>query len=547
MTFTLVDNEIEQIIQLLIQVCIHPNIPVNNKRTIAEVLESSFHFLAIRIGKKREEGQIEGEDDQEGYSISKAFAEGVLKVLVDCKNNKNASIGAIMVLQSYLAALTHEKRLVEIRKLFLTHLIAMNNEILAEILTTLNTMKEEEFTEDNEKIQVMLNCYEVEHTFIDCINSIVRDCICKGNVGLEIFATNTGICNLLFQIIGVVGTNSKQCQQVLVSTTGLEKYDELVNKTKNKTCNVINHLLKFCVKHGLETRFIANNLMYMNYIVLTLSYITDMEDFNQFLEDNEDVRHLTIGLLENMIICTRSRMFSDFFARIRAKVITEVLFMFLLTSDKEYAYIEDDPKEFMNLALDVCDKQESKTVKTQAAKCLEAFGDKVDGCISFCSMFCIQAIDCYINNNQNNSETHMNYIVLMEFMKGKFLKNNPPEKIVETSILALAITSYLLPKRMDIINALNHMLVRNLDILLDSNTHVLVQARMALFYGYFTDIIFKEEDDKFKQSMEFLFRSLNNPDETIVVGYQACETLITLIGDKNLIPRIEALVSDFRL
>ena len=131
----------------------------------------------------------------------------------------------------------------------------------------------------------------------------------------------------------------------------------------------------------------------------------------------------------------------------------------------------------------------------------------------------------------------------MEFMKNRFLARNPPEIIIETSLLSLTITSYLLPKRMDIINALDHMLKRNLDLLISSETNVLIQARMALFYGYYTDILFKDDDEKFKSSMEFLFRSLNNPDETIVVGYQSCETLITLIADKNIIPRIQPLVS----
>jgi hypothetical protein len=42
--------------------------------------------------------------------------------------------------------------------------------------------------------------------------------------------------------------------------------------------------------------------------------------------------------------------------------------MFLTTSEKEYIQATEEPKEFMNYALDVSDKHESKTVKTQAAK-----------------------------------------------------------------------------------------------------------------------------------------------------------------------------------
>jgi hypothetical protein len=337
-----------------------------------------------------------------------------------------------LVVQSYLAALTHDKRLLELSKLFMQHLVTMNNDILAEILQSLNAIQEDEFTPDNEKILNIINCYEVEYAFIECINSVVNDCLVKNGRGLEIFVLHSGMSNLLFQIIGVVGTNSKQCQQVLISSTEVPKYDELVNKTKKKALDILNHMLRFCIKQTLETRLVANNLVYMHYMILTLCYVTERDNFHEFLDDNDDIRGMVIALLENLTICSRSRIFSDYFARVRAKVITEVLFMFLTTSEKEKMDAVDQPKEFMNLALDVCDKQESKTVKTQAAKCLEAFGDKVDGCISFCSMFCIQAIDCYINNNQNNDQTKMNYIVLIEFFKGRFLSANPPEIIIET-------------------------------------------------------------------------------------------------------------------
>jgi len=78
-------------------------------------------------------------------------------------------------LKSYLAALPHEKRVIELSKFFIGHLVTLNNDILAEILTVLTQITEEEFTLDNEKIQGLLNSYEVEHAFIECIESIVRD------------------------------------------------------------------------------------------------------------------------------------------------------------------------------------------------------------------------------------------------------------------------------------------------------------------------------------------------------------------------------------
>jgi hypothetical protein len=48
----------------------------------------------------------------------------------------------------------------------------------------------------------------------------------------------------------------------------------------------------------------------------------------------------------------------------------------------------NDPDQFVNLALDTCDKQSSKVIKTQGAKLLEAICDNIDGSITFTTLFC---------------------------------------------------------------------------------------------------------------------------------------------------------------
>lgn len=89
-----------------------------------------------------------------------------------------------------------------------------------------------------------------------------------------------------------------------------------------------------------------------------------------------------------------------------------------------------------------------------------------------------------MNGKQNDKDSAVKYLVLSEFFKGRFLKNNNPEIIIETCLLAITIVSYLVPKRIDLINALNQMICRNLDLLLEK-APLLVQARMSLFLGYF--------------------------------------------------------------
>ena len=64
----------------------------------------------------------------------------------------------------------------------------------------------------------------------------------------------------------------------------------------------------------------------------------------------------------------------------------------LKTTQSELDMVTKDPEQFVQLALDTCDKQRSKVVKTQAAKLIDTLCDNIDGSLSFITLFCCQAI-----------------------------------------------------------------------------------------------------------------------------------------------------------
>lgn len=205
----------ESIVSGVVQVCIHEDVSILSKKTVAENLETIFHLVSMRTAKiTPEESKEEG---PQYFSISRAFAEFILNNLQESKGNKNRSIGAILVVQSYLKALGHQQRLFELKKVFLLNLISINNDVLTDTLTKLHEFEDEHFVDDSEEMQFLVGSYEVLGTYIQCIYSLARECVLHNGQGLELFAVDTGLANLLFQIIGVVGTNSKQCQQVFLS------------------------------------------------------------------------------------------------------------------------------------------------------------------------------------------------------------------------------------------------------------------------------------------------------------------------------------------
>ncbi len=97
--------------------------------------------------------------------------------------------------------------------------------------------------------------------------------------GCEMFILHTGMANLMFQIIGVVGTKESQCPQVLISNLEIPRLDDLINETKKKALGILNYLLRMCLRLSCETRLMANNLVYMQYMILTLQWVASKDDW----------------------------------------------------------------------------------------------------------------------------------------------------------------------------------------------------------------------------------------------------------------------------
>lgn len=62
---------------------------------------------------------------------------------------------------------------------------------------------------------------------------------------------------------------------------------------------------------------------------------------------------------------------------------------------------------------------------------------------------------------------------------------------------------------------------------------------MSLLLGYYADMLFKKDNDKFIIAMNFLIESLSFTGDQKVIALQSADTLNTIISDSDLIPRLE--------
>jgi|JI6StandDraft_1071083.scaffolds.fasta_scaffold04361_10 hypothetical protein len=76
-------------------------------------------------------------------------------------------------------------------------------------------------------------------------------------------------------------------------------------------------------------------------------------------------------------------------------MILLVLIPYLQTTENEIYTFEHDPQEYCSYADDIVDRQNSQTLKSEAAAIIEAFIDVVDGCATFVFHIALQSI--YVN------------------------------------------------------------------------------------------------------------------------------------------------------
>jgi hypothetical protein len=92
---------------------------------------------------------------------------------------------------------------------------------------------------------------------------------------------------------------------------------------------------------------------------------------------------MNVGLMSMGIFAEEQEVFSPFFLSSSYKLYLQVILPYLRLQENEIASIQDDPKEFVNYSIDICQQQESRTHKTYAAKLLERLVDNVDGLLTF--------------------------------------------------------------------------------------------------------------------------------------------------------------------
>lgn len=200
------------------------------------------------------------------------------------------------------------------------------------------------------------------------------------------------------------------------------------------------------------------------------------------------------------------------------------MFPYLKLTEKEKEDMDTDHKEFVNYSIDICQKQKSRTFKSQAARLLESIVDNVDGMLTFTVNLNLEILQSILTGS---SQTQVKETL------AKFnLAFTSDEELLDVCLLSTSVMSYAVVKRDDLLQMIDKLMIEHLDKFINAGTTILIRNRFCLFLGFYLDMLFTTvqrtvREDALEKILYFLFESLALTKKQKVVSIQALDVLST--------------------
>lgn len=269
--------------------------------------------------------------------------------------------------------------------------------------------------------------------------------------------------------------------------------------------------------------------------VISISHQPDINDLMTF----DYVSDILIEAMKLFHKCCTETLFYGVFAQYHKSLIVDVCFNFIRVLDKDRELFEEHPEEFVSSTQDVCERQESETIKTCAAQVLESLCESVDGALAFVTYFVYQVCDMILSGK--SSDAIMEYNVIKDHADSKFI-NLDEEIKLEASFMILSVLSFVISSRKDLTEVIESLLSTYIGRLF-SVTSGIVQNRVCLFLYFYAENIFTEKSEHFKSCMHFVMNCVS-PGHSRAVIIQASETFGNIMQDQEIMFRLEPFIDE---
>lgn len=367
---------------------------------------------------------------------------------------------------------------------------------------------------------------------------------------LKYYVYSQTLISLLLQCIQFrIPVAGEAISEFLLSFTRNPELDKSINEMKSCALEFLSEVLNYIYSTPLATK--ANTTHWFALcgllgpiILFTLLKLclTEYDELEERLAD-KCISNLVSRFLRIFYNMLEDNSFYQFFSDNKSKLFVDIILILLKVTTRERELLTTDPQEFVALALDTCDKQNSNIPKTEAAKVLESLCDHVDGTLTFVAYFCCEALQCAAKGK--TIEDYKENVILKQFASTSlFLIKSTQEEIIETCLMAMTDISYLTPSRKDVFLLFENVLTENYTAIF-SGSSPLISCRVALALGYYLDKLFMHNPELFLSSIEFLVKGLALENKEKAFTLQCVDTLKTTIADNDMITRISDCINRF--
>jgi hypothetical protein len=200
--------------------------------------------------------------------------------------------------------------------------------------------------------------------------------------------------------------------------------DSVLNEAKGYLLGAYNNIINVLMNERSKNEMKQSPFFSQIYqllpimIVCLITYVTSPTFDLQAVLGNKFISEIINHLLRFITYCGCQTEFYQILSESKTSLLVDVIYPFISTSPKEYQQMLDEPEEFVNLALDTVDKQQSDIPKTTAGTLLEMLCDHIDGSTTFISQIAIMiinhAVACQSGNQPNFQDPNNPYFLLKD-------------------------------------------------------------------------------------------------------------------------------------
>ena len=92
--------------------------------------------------------------------------------------------------------------------------------------------------------------------------------------------------------------------------------------------------------------------------------LTQNDTYKDKFANDKKFQDLIVESLEFLSLIAGENQFGEIFADFKRQILVQICFNLVKINDEERTLMDQQPDEFVQIALDTCDKQQSMTIKT---------------------------------------------------------------------------------------------------------------------------------------------------------------------------------------